>query len=267
MQNGAACQETQEYLQDLMDARLPRDQEERIQAHLRACSVCAGELRLQSEIRSKVAAEVSRREVPAQLRHRVREILTPRERWVWGFLPRPALRWGFAVACLALITLVPVTLLQQNRQDRIPLIVVEAVNDYLSFAMRVDPQSVPTADRQQVGRWVETKVGFQVDPPGGQAGDLRLMGGDVTYFLDRKVACLLYGKGPKLVTIFILPGEGVELPQRELGRVDGLTLYTASHQGYGAIFWKRDNFVYSVVSELPQEELLGVAKEISLGRI
>jgi len=88
------------------------------------------------------------------------------------------------------------------------------------------------------------------------------MGGDVTYFLERKVACLLYGKGEKLVTLFVVPGEGVEVPRRGFRQVNGLELYVASHKGYGVILWKKDKLLYSVVSELPQEELLGVVKEM-----
>lgn len=262
MKNRATCQETQEYLQEFMDAKLAVDQEERLRAHLEVCPVCAGELELQREIRRRVAAELTRREVPAELRQKVREILTPGEERIWGFLPRPAPQWGMAVAALILLSLIPLTLLNRGREERIPPILIEAVNDYLSFSMRVNPQVVPTADRQKVGRWLEAKVGFQIDPPSGQEAGLRLMGGDVTYFLERKVACLLYGKGEKLVTLFVVPDEGVEVPRGDFRQVNGLELYVASHKGYGVIFWRRDKLLYSLVSELPQEELLGVVKEM-----
>ncbi|MFQ5882497.1 MAG: zf-HC2 domain-containing protein [Candidatus Methylomirabilales bacterium] len=262
MRNEATCQETQAYLQEFMDAELVADQEERLRAHLESCPHCAGELGLQREIRSRVAAEFPRHQVPAELRQKVREIFTSREKRIWGLLPRPTLRWAMALAAVVLIGLVPLTLLNRGREERIPPILVEAVNDYLSFAMRIDPQVVPTADRQQVRQWLETKVGFQIDPPSGQGGELRLMGGDVTYFLERKVACLLYGKGAKLVTLFVLPDDGIEVPQRGFRQVNGLTLYMASHRGYGVVFWKQDKLLYSAVSELPQEELLGVLKEI-----
>ncbi len=201
MKDETTCRETQEYLQEIMDATVTPDRERRLQAHLDICSTCARELALQRQMRSRVAADVSRREVPAELRQKVREILTPKEKQVWGFLPRPALQWGMAVAALALISLVPLTLLDRGGEERVPLIVIEAVNDHRSFAMRVNPPALPTADRQQVRKLVESKVGFQLDPPTGQGGELRLVGGDVTYFLERKVACILYGKGPNLVTL------------------------------------------------------------------
>lgn len=54
----------------------------------------------------------------------------------------------------------------------------------------------------------------------------------------------------------------MEVPRRGLRRVDALELYVASQMGYGVVLWKKGNLLYSLVSELPPEELLGVAKEI-----
>jgi anti-sigma factor (TIGR02949 family) len=263
MTKHTACHETQEHLQGFMDLALTPDQEERLRAHLKICSACTRELTAQREIRSRVAAEVPRREVPAELRRKVQEILSPREAWIWTFLPRPALQWGMAVAALILISLISLTLLTRGRDERIPWIVIEAVNDHRSFAMRVDPPALPTVDREQVKQLVEAKVGFQIDPPVAQAAGLRLVGGDVTYFLDRKVACILYGKGSKLVTLLVLRGEGIDVTEQEFRRVNGLQVYTTSHEGTGVVLWKQDDLLYSLISELPQEELLGVAKKIA----
>ncbi len=263
MRDEATCHETQEYLQELMDGALPQDQEGRLGAHLDICPACARELALQREIRSRVAAGVLRREPPAELRRKVHEILAPSQGQIWGLLSRPAVRWGVAVAALLLIGLVPLTLLTRTPQERIPPILVEAVNDHRSFAMRVTPTALPTADPHAVRKWLQAKVGFEIDPPAGRGGALRFMGGDVTFFLERKVACLLYGKGDRLVSLFVLPDEGVEVPREDLRRVDGLELYVASQKGYGIVLWKKGSLLYSVVSDLPQDELLGVVKEMA----
>lgn len=262
MTKQATCHETQDHLQEFMDSTLAPHQEERLRAHLEVCAACAAELALQREIRSTVAAEVPRREVPAELRQKVREIMAPRESRIWGFLPRPALQWGMAVAALILIALVPLTLLNRGREPQIPPIVIEAVNDHRSFAMRVDPPTLATVDRQQVKQLVEAKVGFRIDPPMGQRVGLRLVGGDVTYFLDRKVACILYGKGSKLVTLLVFRGEGIDMHQPGIQQVKGVPIYTASYKETGMVLWKQDDLLFSLISELPQEELLSVAAEI-----
>lgn len=263
MTNHTPCDESREHLQEFMDCTLPPDREERLRAHLQRCSTCASELDLQRQIRSRLAAEVPRRKVPAELRRKVQQIMRPREARIWGFLPRPALQWGMAATALVLISLVSLTLLTRGPGERIPLIVIEAVNDHRSFAMRVNPPALPTADRQQVRQLVEAKVGFQIDPPIGQRAGLRLVGGDVTYFLDRKVACILYGKGSRLVTLLVLRGGGIDVAQQGFRPVEGLRLYTTSYQGTGVVLWKQDDLLYALISQLPQEELFGMAKEIA----
>ena len=262
MKNKAACEETQEYLQEFMDATLAPDQVGRLQAHLETCPACADALAVQREIRNQVAAGVPRREPPAELRQKVREILTPKEAPAWGLLPKPALQWGMAFAALVLISLVSLTLLNRGG-ERIPPILIEAVNDHRSFVMRGTPPTESTADRQQVRKWLAAKVGFEVDPPAGQVGELRFMGGDVTFFLERKVACLLYGKGQTLVSLFVLPDQGIEVPRSGFRRVDGLEMYVASQDGYGVALWKKGNLLYSLVADLPPDELVGVAKQMA----
>lgn len=263
MNDKTTCEEIQEHLQEFMDATLAPDQVGRLQAHLETCPACADELTVQREVRNHVAAGVPRREPPADLRRKVTEILTPKEAPRRTLLPRPALQWGMAFAALVLISLVSLTLVVNRGGERIPRILIEAVNDHRSFVMRGTTTTGPTADRQQVREWLAGKVGFAVDPPVGQERDLRLMGGDVTFFMKRKVACLLYGKGKTLVSLFVLPDQGIEIPRTGFRRVDGLEMYVASQDGYGVALWKKDHLLYSLVTELPPDELLGVAKQMA----
>ncbi|MFQ5848513.1 MAG: anti-sigma factor family protein [Candidatus Methylomirabilales bacterium] len=263
MKNVATCQETRECLQEFMDASLAPDREGRLRAHFESCPACAGELALQREVRSRVAAEVPRREVPAALRRKVQEMMAPKEGRLARLLPWPIPQWGMAVAALLLISLIPIALWTRGHEEGPPPILVEAVNDHIRLAMKVNPRIGSTADRLQVRRWLEPLVGFHIDPPPGETGGLRFIGGDATYFLEQKVACLLYGKGEKLVTLFVLPQEGVAIPRHGFRRLDGLEVYVGSQKGYGMVLWKKGTLLYSVVSELPQEDLLGVVKEMA----
>lgn len=258
MPDNATCQETQGSLQEFMDATLAPDQVRRLQAHLDTCPACASDLAVQRDIRKRVAAEVPRREPPAELRRKVSEILTPTRPRAWGLLPRPAVQWAVAFATLVLISLVSLAVL--NRDEQIPPILIEAVNDHRSFVMRGTPPTESTADPYQVRTWLAAKVGFEVDPPIGQPAGIRFMGGDVTYFLERKVACLLYGKGQTLVSLFVLPDQGVAVPHTGFQQVDGLQLYLTSREGYGVALWKKGDLLYALVTKLPPDELVGVAK-------
>lgn len=262
MNNAATCQEMQEYLQEFMDVTLTPGQMGRLQAHVEACPACAGELAIQREIRNRVAAEAPRREPPAALRQKVKEILTAKPKEVRTLRLRPAPQWAMAFAVLALISLVSFAVLNLSR-ERIPPILIEAVNDHRSFVMRGTPPAEPTTDRHQVQDWLAAKVGFEFDPPAAQGTDLQLLGGDVTYFLERKVACLLYGKGKMLVSLFVLPDEGVEVPRTGYRRVDGLEIYVTSRDGYGVALWKKGSLLYSLVTEFPPDELLGVATQMA----
>ena len=262
MNNRATCEETQEHLQEFMDATLTPDQVGRLQAHLEACPACAGELAIQREIRNRVAAEAPRREPSTALRRKVKEILAPEAKEARTLRPRPAWGWGMAFAVLALISLVSFAVLNLSRERMAPIL-IEAVNDHRSFVMRGTPPAEPTTDRHQVRNWLATKVGFEFDPPAAERTELQLLGGDVTYFLERKVACLLYGKGKSLASLFVLPDHGVEVPRTGYRRVDGLDVYVTSKDGYGVALWKKGGLLYSLVTELPPDELLAIATHMA----
>lgn len=262
MNNRATCEETEAHLQEFMDSTLTPDRLGRLRAHLEACPVCAGELAIQRQIRNRVAAEAPRREPPAELRRKVKEILAPEAKEAPTLRLWPALRWAMAFAALAVISLASFAVLNLSRERVLPIL-IEAVNDHRSFVMRGTPPAEPTTDRHQVQNWLATKVGFDFEPPVAQGTELQLLGGDVTYFLERKVACLLYGKEEMLVSLFVLPYEGIEVPRTGYHRMDGLDVYVTSQDGYGVALWKKGSLLYSLVTELPPDELLRVATHMA----
>ena len=59
------------------------------------------------------------------------------------------------------------------------------------------------------------------------------------------------------------PDQGIEVPRSGFRRVDGLEMYVASQDGYGVALWKKGNLLYSLVADLPPDELVGVAKQMA----
>ncbi|MFN3476887.1 MAG: zf-HC2 domain-containing protein [Candidatus Methylomirabilales bacterium] len=252
------CQEALEHLQDLLGEELAEGQASTLKAHLSFCPGCAAEFHLQQEMRTTIKERATRHTAPPQLRARLLMAGAGRARgWLKGLVP--------AIAFLLILTL-GTTLYLASLPSRpfapLPL-VVEAVNDYIRFAQRARPQDIGVSDRHQLLGWFQGKLDFGFDLPVEGGKEFQLVGGGLSYFLDRKVACLLYRKGPHLITLSVLRREGVEVPKGSSLKEKGIPLYLAKHRGFTVIVWERNDLLYSLVSDLEAKELSPLATSLA----
>ena len=252
------CREALEHLQDLLDEELAEGQASTLKAHLSFCPGCAAEFHLQQEMRSTVRERATRYTAPPQLRAYLRPAAAGRTRgWLKWWVP--------AVAFLLILTLgTSLYLASLPSQPSTPSpLVVEAVNDYIRFAQRARPQDVGGSDPHQLLGWFQGKLDFGFDLPVEGGKEFQLVGGGLSYFLDRKVACLLYRKGPHLITLSVLRREGVEVPKGSSLTGKRIPLYLAKHRGFTVIIWERSDLLYSLVSDLEAKELSPLATSLA----
>ena len=142
-------------------------------------------------------------------------------------------------------------------------LIVEVVSDYIRLTQREHQEEVGGSDPRQLIKLFQGKLDFGFNlPPEGEK-DFQLAGGGLSYFLDRKVACLLYRKGPHLITLSVLRGDGVKIPKGSPLTGKGSPLYLTKHRGFTVIVWQRNDLLYSLVSDLEAKELTPLATSIA----
>ena len=260
------CQEALEQLQELMDGTLDQARVEQIRAHLAACQHCAQEWAGQQEIRSLVRGFLAQPEVPASLKSRVQELLTTPPRPSFTERLRaffsPAAPWAVAGAAIILALVVPAAWrIWRPVEAGPPRVVIESVNDYMRFSLRNNPVEVSGDDVPRLIAWFRAQVNLSLQPPDLTASGTRLVGGGLSYFLERKVACLIYRRDARLVAIFVLRREGVDMPRggMQTVEVEGRPMYLTQHGGYSTLLWEKNDFVYSLVTDMDRAEVLRVA--------
>lgn len=252
------CREALKHLQDLLDEELVEGQASLIRGHLAFCPGCAAEFHLQQEMRTMVRERATRYTAPPHLRASLRGVAAGRARgWLKWWVP--------AIAFLLVLTLGTTRYLASlPSQPFAPSpLVVEVANDYIRFAQRARPQDVGGSDRHQLIGWFKGKLDFSFDLPVEGRKEFQVIGGGLSYFLDRKVACLLYRKGSHLITLSVLRREGVEVPKGSSLKEKGIPLYLAKHRGFTVIIWERNDLLYSLVSDLEAEELSPLATSLA----
>lgn len=258
------CQDVRNQLQDLRSRRLSPASQDEVRTHLAGCPACA-----RADAAERVLDEVLERRLP---RYRAPRALTrrlgllaspvparvPAEPRRWMRLLAPALAASFAALSVGLL----VERAQVSNAGVLQKLAGEAVNDHLRQLARAQPLEVQSGGMHQVKPWFEGKLDFAPVVPVLEGEDLRLQGGSVGYFLDRKAACLEYALRKHVVTLLVFRAEGLSWPA-PTSRVARTDLSEASERGFNVFLWREAGLGYALVADVNAGELSGWAARLA----
>ena len=254
------CSDARAHLHDLRRDRLAPELEQPVRQHLLDCPACARGEAAEAALDAVLHERLPRHAAPAALRERL-------ERQVaWSPAPRasPPRRWArlAAPALAASLALLSGALLLDRSARHAPddgaALVSEAVNDHLRVLVSQRPLEVASGGSHQVKPWFEGKLDFAPVVPAPDVPDLRLEGGAVGYFRDRKAAVAVYALRRHALTLLAFRAEGLPWPDgdRMLGSVAGRT---GSERGFNVVLWRAGDLGYALVSDVGAEELTALA--------
>ena len=249
------CDEVQSRLHEARKGRLDEGVRGELNAHLETCAACARADRVEGAL-DEVLERLPRHAAPARLKRRLGNLVAEPARadapmtgalTRWGRYLAPAMAAGLAVA-------VGGALIQRSaRQDSaLASLTGEAVNDHLRVLASQHPVEIESGGRHQVKPWFEGKLDFAPEVPSLEGTELRLRGGSVGYFFDRKAAVLLYALREHQVTLLVLRPGGLAWPETSAGPARGRE---TSARGFNVVFWRSGELGYALVSDVNAKEL------------
>jgi anti-sigma factor RsiW len=134
----------------------------------------------------------------------------------------------------------------------------EAVSDHLRALASERGPETPSGANHEVKPWFEGRVDFAPVVPVPDVPDLRLRGGSIGYFLDRRAAVISYTLRRHAMTLLAFRPEGLDLPEVPGGggKVD---LRTGGVRGFRVVAWRAGGVGYAMVSDVPPQELEAIA--------
>jgi anti-sigma factor RsiW len=118
---------------------------------------------------------------------------------------------------------------------------------------------IASSDTGVVQAWFQERLGFAFHLP--PLRDPALQGGRLCNLQGRRAALVLYRHPQSKVSLFILDGSDVELPEARLIALDGKRCLVDTRKGYNAVLWKERGLLYGLVSDLRSAELLQLAEQ------
>ena len=231
------CREIEELLGAYSDQELDLGRSLEVEAHLRQCAACGGELRRLEAVRAAVL-QAPYYAAPDKIRKRFQA------RTRAARMARPAGWLVLAAACLVAGWVMRTSPLAGSPSESLEKEVVAAHVRSLLASHLVD---VPSSDRHTVKPWFSGKLDFApaVEPPAG----FDLVGGRLDYLEGRAVACLIYRRRLHTINLFTWPAAHRDQAPR-----------AESMRGFNVVHWVRGGMNWWAVSDLGGTELAELAR-------
>lgn len=227
--------------------------------HVDGCSACRDYLR-QDRLLLEYYQRLREVAAPRRLRERVFEVLAreragagsrwARPRAALHGLRRDALGWAAAVVVVAAaagVSLVAIRGGGTAADDGTMF-----VEDYLRRAVR--EEHIQTSDPREVARFLTRELGLMLEPlrmPG-----LDLTGAEVCFLEGRRGAVVLYKKGGRVISHYVVPragGAATADPPRPVEARVRSTMPTV-------VTWAAEGLEHALVGDVPSSELMVMAR-------
>jgi anti-sigma factor RsiW len=131
-------------------------------------------------------------------------------------------------------------------------LITEAVNDHLRVIQSSHPVEIESGGIHQVKPWFTGKLDFAPGVAFSGDTDFPLVGGSVGYFINRKAAVLTFKHHLHVLTLLIVPRQGLPWPAET----------TTTSRGFHLRFWQKDDLGFTLVSDASVETLAALARHI-----
>ncbi len=259
------CAELARALDAYLDGELAARDRGEAEVHLTACPACRRLADAQGRVRAAVRLSLRvamgpgapAGSAPAAVLERLRAGLRAERAPAWRRWLTP-LRMAAVAACAAGVLVV---LFTQGRTD--PL-----VEDAVRKHSRDLPLEVTAAalGPESVAGWFAGKLDFNAAPPRFGGGGVRILGARLSHISDRPAAYVRYQAPRGRFGLFI-----IDDPERRFGeagravRVGDTTVRLANARGFNVAVWRHDEIVYSLVSDLGEDDLARLVRAAQQG--
>lgn len=239
------CDLWQARLDAYVDGELPATEASELDAHLRACPLCAADTSRRTQWKRLTQLSGKRFSADAQFRRRIQRNIAARKRsvWVWRWAPQLAMAAAIAVAAFLLVD----HWFTPQRSDAFG----EIVDLHVSALASANLVDVVSSDRHTVKPWFAGKLPFSFDLPETSGTGFELIGGRMAYLNQEPAAELIYAARKHRVSVFILV-DRPELSRRfGSGTFGGLSFHIET--------WSAGGLRYFVIGDVSPDEIRRLA--------
>lgn len=135
-------------------------------------------------------------------------------------------------------------------------LIVEPVNDFITFKVSERPLDMAASDPVALKEWFQGKVDFRLPLKGAEIDGYRLVGSRLCYFLKRRLSALMYERTGARISLYVMTGEDLEIPAGTWEPLASREIASFAVESYRNLIWQDGDLVYALVSDQPKKDML-----------
>lgn len=260
------CSEVRELLFAFLDNELDAALSIEVQRHLEHCPECAREAETERTIQKRLSAAMERdaadsptlekfwsAAMPSTPSHPVGRRVRMR---AWA-----SIAVGVA-ATIALGFFVQRWVRSGDISQRSGGLADLLVADFDHFLSEGRPVQIASADRIEVGKWLQSKTGLPVSLPVTTGTRCKLIGGRKCTVNGRPAAFASYEMDANPTSLVVLEGRPDAIENLERVSHDGRTFWVDRCKDHSVVACVRDDLIYAAVSRTERDELIHFMSEL-----
>lgn len=256
VENTVDCADFRQFIDPYLDGEFDAEERSSFDAHLSVCGGCRRHFEQRAWMQSAIKPALKRPcRMPAAMRDRLQSRLRAAERP--ARIRRAARRIAAPLSTVAamgaiLLFVTPLTGFK-------PTVMADAVDQHVQKM----PVEMPSPVDQEVEKWFEGKVPFEMNAPRFRDDRVVLLGGRLSRVgrpgeaSSRPAAYLVYGVGHHKMTVLVFDGEGLEF-DAPVTEVAGNKVHLHDARGFRVALYQRGSLAYAVTSDLPEDQMLAL---------
>ncbi|MCH9675631.1 MAG: zf-HC2 domain-containing protein [Gammaproteobacteria bacterium] len=249
------CERIREWREAFLNGDLSARNADSVASHLEECVGCQEHYGEFDELESRISDELGAAPIPDGLWERVASMPTEPAARDDGWL----LRWRLPIGLAASVLVVGLVWLVRG-EGPVPghRLMATPLEELRTFLVSKRPLDLETTDPRALSEWFREHLGDAPTPPELASQSLRLIGGRLCYFFDRRVPVYMYESEGTVVSVYLITAQGIDLKGSDTGVVPASYKRTLERRGLSHIAWKSGDTIVSVVAELSPKRLAGL---------
>jgi len=259
------CKTASEHISAWLDNEVDAGLYQDLKNHYESCENCRARMEFEKYSKNLVHTRIEHHPMPVEVRNRIHAALEqePKSFSPWRalknlFRVKPVPAWGMALAAMALVVMVTVFLHRPATQDLSQnWMFASARNCYEHNSQPLTGYDFTEEDLSQIAKGINDshKRDFQVAFPAVQPVDFKIHGCKYCELGGKPSIYLALKEQGHHVAVEIINGEKENMPGAKAHSVRGEKYFVASSGKLNQILWKKNNLIYVVTSDLPEEKL------------
>jgi anti-sigma factor (TIGR02949 family) len=259
------CKTASEHISAWLDNEVDAGLYQELKNHYESCENCRARMKFEEYSKNLVHTKIERHPMPVEVRNKIHAALEQESKLFspWKvlknlFSTRPAPVWGMVLAAVALVVMVTVFRHHPAPQDLSQnWMFASARHCYEHNSQPLTGYDFTEEDLGLIAKRINDshKRDFQVAFPAVQPVDFKIHGCKYCELGGKPSIYLALKEQGHHVAVEIINGEKEVLPRAEPHSIRGEKYFVASSGNLNQILWKKNNLIYVVTSDLPEEKL------------